>query len=79
MPIRVTSASIDSVTEVRDVVIVGAASPAWLRRWSCGGAGRAARARAERRAGGVIVTERADGFVIDGGPDSLLVQKPAAR
>lgn len=30
------------------------------------------------RAGGVIVTERFDGWVIDGGPDSLLVQKPAA-
>src|SRR5215210_5188817 len=30
------------------------------------------------RAGGVIQTERVDGFVIDAGPDSLLVQKPAA-
>jgi protoporphyrinogen/coproporphyrinogen III oxidase len=30
------------------------------------------------RAGGVIVTERVGEFVIDGGPDSLLVQKPAA-
>src|SRR5688572_20873979 len=30
------------------------------------------------RLGGVIVTERGDGWVIDGGPDSLLVQKPAA-
>lgn len=30
------------------------------------------------RAGGVIVTERTDGFVIDGGPDALLLQKPAA-
>jgi len=30
------------------------------------------------RAGGVILTERIGGFVIDGGPDSLLVQKPAA-
>lgn len=30
------------------------------------------------RAGGVILTERAGGFLIDGGPDSLLVQKPAA-
>jgi protoporphyrinogen/coproporphyrinogen III oxidase len=32
----------------------------------------------ERRPGGVIVTERVGEFVIDGGPDSLLVQKPAA-
>jgi oxygen-dependent protoporphyrinogen oxidase len=31
---------------------------------------------ASSRAGGVIFSESADGFVIDGGPDSLLVQKP---
>ncbi len=30
------------------------------------------------RAGGVIATETVGGWVIDGGPDSLLVQKPAA-
>jgi len=30
------------------------------------------------RLGGVIVTERSDGWVIDGGPDALLVHKPAA-
>ena len=30
------------------------------------------------RAGGVIVSERVDAFTIDGGPDSLLVQKPEA-
>ena len=30
------------------------------------------------RAGGVITTERFDEWVIDGGPDSMLVQKPAA-
>jgi protoporphyrinogen/coproporphyrinogen III oxidase len=30
------------------------------------------------RPGGVITTERIDGWVIDGGPDSMLVQKPAA-
>ena len=29
------------------------------------------------RPGGVILSEEIDGFVIDGGPDSLLVQKPA--
>ena len=29
------------------------------------------------RPGGVILTERFDGWVVDGGPDSLLVQKPA--
>jgi len=30
------------------------------------------------RPGGVILSEQIDGFTIDGGPDSLLVQKPAA-
>jgi oxygen-dependent protoporphyrinogen oxidase len=33
---------------------------------------------ASARAGGVITTDRFDGWVVDGGPDSLLVQKPAA-
>jgi protoporphyrinogen/coproporphyrinogen III oxidase len=33
---------------------------------------------ADTRAGGVITTERLDGWVVDGGPDALLVQKPAA-
>jgi oxygen-dependent protoporphyrinogen oxidase len=28
------------------------------------------------RAGGVVLSEEVDGFVIDGGPDALLVQKP---
>jgi oxygen-dependent protoporphyrinogen oxidase len=30
------------------------------------------------RAGGVILSERVNGFLIDAGPDALLVQKPAA-
>ena len=30
------------------------------------------------RPGGVILTEQIEGFVVDAGPDSLLVQKPAA-
>lgn len=33
---------------------------------------------AAARPGGVILTERFDGWTIDAGPDSLLVQKPAA-
>ena len=32
----------------------------------------------ELRPGGIIVTERVGEFVIDAGPDALLVQKPAA-
>jgi len=31
------------------------------------------------RAGGVIISEEASGFTIDGGPDALLIQKPAAQ
>jgi oxygen-dependent protoporphyrinogen oxidase len=30
------------------------------------------------RAGGVIFTEKIDGFIFDAGPDALLIQKPAA-
>ena len=30
------------------------------------------------RLGGVVLSEQVDGFVIDGGPDSLLIQKPEA-
>src|SRR5258705_5893056 len=33
---------------------------------------------ASDRVGGVIRTDRFDGWVVDGGPDSMLVQKPAA-
>ena len=32
----------------------------------------------EQRAGGIIVTERVGEFLVDAGPDALLVQKPAA-
>jgi oxygen-dependent protoporphyrinogen oxidase len=31
-----------------------------------------------RRLGGVVLTERVDGYTIDAGPDALLTQKPAA-
>jgi oxygen-dependent protoporphyrinogen oxidase len=39
---------------------------------------RAVVLEAETRPGGVILTERFDGWVIDGGPDAMLVQKAAA-
>ncbi len=32
----------------------------------------------EQRAGGIVMTERVGEFVVDAGPDALLVQKPAA-
>lgn len=35
-------------------------------------------AEAAPRAGGVILTEQVDGFLIDAGPDSIIAQKPAA-
>src|SRR4030095_8460881 len=31
------------------------------------------------RAGGVIVSEEVNGFIVDGGPDLLLIQQPAAN
>ena len=30
----------------------------------------------ERRAGGVVVTERPDGFIVEGGPDGFLAAEP---
>jgi len=63
---------------VPDVVIVGggiaglaAAYELWRQGVGCVVLERHA------RAGGVIFSEEVDGFTIDGGPDSLLVQKPA--
>jgi protoporphyrinogen/coproporphyrinogen III oxidase len=62
-----------------DVVVVGAGmaglSAAYeLRAWP----GPVVVLEAAPRAGGVVLTERIDGFTVDAGPDSLLVQKPAA-
>ena len=62
-----------------DVVVVGGGSPASPPRTSCRGDGaRSCVLEAPGRAGGVILSEEVDGFTIDGGPDSLLVQKPEA-
>jgi protoporphyrinogen/coproporphyrinogen III oxidase len=64
---------------VTDVIVVGAGIAGLAAAYELSGRGvscvvleRAA------RAGGVIFSEKVDGFTIDGGPDSLLVQKPAA-
>jgi oxygen-dependent protoporphyrinogen oxidase len=63
---------------VNDVVIVGAGISGLAAAWELRQRGHEPLILEQSsRAGGVIVTERADGFVIDGGPDSLLVQKPA--
>ncbi len=69
---------VDTVDAV-DVVIVGGGIAGLAAAWELHRRGRRA-VVLERRArpGGVILTERIDGFTIDAGPDSLLVQKPAA-
>jgi oxygen-dependent protoporphyrinogen oxidase len=64
---------------VADVIVVGAgiAGLAAAYELSKRGVSCVALERAAR-AGGVIFSEAVDGYTIDGGPDSLLVQKPAA-
>ena len=62
-----------------DVVVVGAgiAGLATAYELSRHGASFVVLERASR-AGGVILSDKLDGYTIDGGPDSLLIQKPAA-
>jgi protoporphyrinogen/coproporphyrinogen III oxidase len=61
------------------IVVVGAGIAGLAAAWELQKRGVAARVlEAGRRPGGVIFTERFDGWTIDAGPDSLLVQKPAA-
>ena len=63
---------------VHDVVIVGAGIAGLSAAWELRKRGiEPLVLEQSHRAGGVILTEHSDGFVIDGGPDSLLVQKPA--
>jgi oxygen-dependent protoporphyrinogen oxidase len=62
-----------------DVAIVGAGIAGLAAAFELQQRGLTVRVlEASDRAGGVIATERFDGWVIDAGPDSLLVQKPAA-
>jgi protoporphyrinogen/coproporphyrinogen III oxidase len=64
---------------VHNVVIIGAGISGLTAAWELKKRGlQPLILERSGRAGGVILTEHADGFVIDGGPDSLLVQKPAA-
>src|SRR5688500_2880716 len=61
------------------LVVVGAGIAGLAAAWELQKRGIAARVlEAGPRPGGVIFTERFDGWTIDAGPDSLLVQKPAA-
>jgi oxygen-dependent protoporphyrinogen oxidase len=67
------------VNDVVDVAIVGAGISGLAAAYELQQRGASVRVlEASARAGGVITTERFDGWVVDGGPDSLLVQKPAA-
>jgi oxygen-dependent protoporphyrinogen oxidase len=62
-----------------DVAIVGAGIAGLTAAYELQRRGLAIRVlEAAPRTGGVILTERFDGWVVDAGPDSMLVQKPAA-
>ena len=62
-----------------EVIVVGAGIAGLTTAWALTRAGLDVLVLEQSsRVGGVIVTDIVDGFVIDGGPDSLLVQKPAA-
>jgi oxygen-dependent protoporphyrinogen oxidase len=64
---------------MHDVVVVGAGIAGLAAAFELQRRGLDVRVlEASNRPGGVITTDRFDGWVIDGGPDSLLVQKPAA-
>jgi oxygen-dependent protoporphyrinogen oxidase len=67
------------VSRVSDVVVVGAGIAGLSAAYELQKRGIHVRLlEATDRLGGVILTERFDGWVVDAGPDSLLVQKPAA-
>ena len=62
-----------------DVLIVGGGIAGLAAAWELQKRGLTSRVlEASPRPGGVIFTERFDGWTIDAGPDSILVQKPAA-
>jgi oxygen-dependent protoporphyrinogen oxidase len=62
-----------------EVVVVGGGIAGLAAAWELVRRGfRPTVLEASDRAGGVILTEQVNGFVIDAGPDALLVQKPAA-
>jgi protoporphyrinogen/coproporphyrinogen III oxidase len=64
---------------VFDVLIVGGGIAGLAAAFELRGRGLSVRVlERAARPGGVIVTEQFDGWTIDSGPDSLLVQKPAA-
>jgi protoporphyrinogen oxidase len=61
------------------VAVVGAGLAGLSAAWALAGAGAGADVvvlDAGRRPGGMIVTERRDGFVVEGGPDGFLAAEP---
>lgn len=59
------------------VVVVGAGIAGLAAAWDLARAGADVTVlESERRPGGVIVTERRDGFVVEGGPDGFLAAEP---
>lgn len=67
------------MTHAVDVAIVGGGIAGLAAAWELQQRGVAACVlEGSPRAGGVIRTDRFDGWTIDAGPDSILVQKPAA-
>jgi len=62
-----------------DVVVIGGGIAGLAAAYDLTAAGRSVRVLdAGQTPGGVMQTERTDGWVVDRGPDSFLVQKPAA-
>lgn len=69
----------DAFADVADIAVVGGGIAGLAATYELQLRGLDARLiEAAPRLGGVIQTERIDGWVIDAGPDALLVQKPAA-
>jgi oxygen-dependent protoporphyrinogen oxidase len=65
--------------DVPDVVVIGGGIAGLAAAYELQQRGLRARVlEAAERTGGVIVSERGEGWVVDGGADSILVQKPAA-
>ena len=59
------------------VLVVGAGVAGLVAAWDLSRAGADVTVlESERRPGGVIVTERRDGFVVEGGPDGFLASEP---
>jgi protoporphyrinogen oxidase len=62
---------------VTQVAVIGAGITGLAAAWELEQAGvPSVVLESERRAGGVIVTERRDGFVVEGGPDGFLAAEP---